>query len=168
MSQLAPMPHIANVDSSERYKSVYLHAGQIFANCEPTIVTTIVGSCVAVCMWDEQKGIGGVNHYLLAQAPTGNAPVGRFGNTAIAELVDRLIRLGARRRWLAAKVFGGAGVMPTLKTAGGGSLGTRNHEIAEELLSSLSIPVVSSDVGGSRGRKVIFHTDNGTAWVKHL
>lgn len=155
-------------DPAARYKSHYLHAGQLFFDHAPTIVTTIVGSCVAVCLWDARSGIGGVNHYLLASAPGATAPLGRFGSTAIPELVERVVKLGAKRERLEAKIFGGACVMPTLKSAGGGSLGARNVEIARELLSKLSIPIVASDVGGARGRKVIFHTDDGTAWVKHL
>lgn len=152
----------------ERHASHYLHAGQIFVDREPTIVTTIVGSCIAVCLWDASSGIGGVNHYLLASAPNGSAPIARFGSTAIPALVDRLLRMGAKKERLEAKIFGGACVMPTLKSAGGGSLGARNIEIAQQLLASMSIPIVASDVGGTRGRKVIFHTQDGTAWVKHL
>lgn len=168
MTGLAKRSEAAPPESAAHYNSFYLQAGQIFFSREPTIVTTIVGSCVAVCLWDTVAGIGGMNHYLLASAPTANAPVGRFGTTAIPELIEKLVRLGAEKERLVAKIFGGACVLPTLKAAAGGALGTRNFEIAAEMLARLSIPVVSSDVGGSRGRKVLFHTDSGTAWVKHL
>jgi chemotaxis protein CheD len=147
--------------------SVYLHPGQLIVATEPTVVTTILGSCVAVCLWDLTLGIGGINHYLL---PAGlkTASTGlRYGNVAIEHLLEKLSRAGARHSNLRAKVFGGACVLDAMRGKAN-HLGDKNAEIAEKMLAEAGIPVVASDVGGGRGRKLIFHPHDGTALVKLL
>jgi len=147
--------------------SVYLHPGQLFVANAPSVVTTILGSCVAVCLWDLRLGIGGINHYLL---PTGlkTASTGlRYGNVAIELLLDRLEQAGARRSNLRAKVFGGACVLDAMRGKGN-HLGDKNVEMANKALAEAGIPVVASDVGGGRGRKLIFHSHDGSALVKLL
>jgi chemotaxis protein CheD len=148
--------------------SVYLHPGQIFVTIEPATVTTILGSCVSVCLWDPALGIGGINHYLL---PTGIA-VGsngmRYGNIAIERLLEKLVRAGTEVRNLKAKVFGGACVLAAMRGKGEAHLGSKNVEIAKKSLADIGIPLITSDVGGDRGRKLIFHPYDGTAFVKHL
>lgn len=144
---------------------VYLHAGQYMATATPASVSTILGSCVSVCVWDPQSKIGGINHFVLPHfAGTGRLSP-RFGNVAIASLIESLCALGTRTDRLMAKIFGGAGV---LGTAGGEDLGARNVVVARTILEEEGIPVVGEDVGGSHGRKLIFHTDAGTAWIKRL
>ena len=147
--------------------SIYLHPGQLIAATEPTVVTTILGSCVAVCLWDLTSGIGGINHYLL---PTGlkTASTGlRYGNVAIEQLLEKLWRAGVRPSNLRAKMFGGACVLDAMRGKAN-HLGDKNVDIAEKLLAEAGIPVVASDVGGGRGRKLIFQTHDGTALVKLL
>lgn len=143
----------------------YLHAGQYLATGTPTSVNTILGSCVSVCVWDPRSGVGGLNHFVLPHfAGTGRLSP-RFGNVATASLIDSVCTLGASTKDLMAKIFGGAGV---LGTASGEDLGARNVAVARELLDQEGIPIVGEDVGGSHGRRLIFHTDAGTAWVKRL
>jgi chemotaxis protein CheD len=147
--------------------SVYLHPGQLFVAATPAAVTTILGSCVAVCVWDGVLGIGGINHYLL---PTGlrTASTGlRYGNVAIELLLDKLLRAGVRYPHLRAKVFGGACVLDAMRGKEN-HLGGKNVDIARKLLAEAGIPVVASDVGGDRGRKLIFHPHDGGARVKLL
>ena len=144
---------------------VYLHAGQYLATATPTSVNTILGSCVSVCVWDPHSKIGGVNHFVLPHFAGSGRLSPRFGNVAIASLVESLCGLGTRPDRLMAKVFGGAGV---LGTANGKDLGGRNVAVARELLEQEGIPIVGEDVGGSHGRRLIFHTDGGAAWVKRL
>jgi chemotaxis protein CheD len=153
--------------SATKRASAYIHAGQFFVGGTPTSVTTIVGSCVAVCLFDEALQIGGLNHYLLAEAPPQNSQVGRFGDSATVELITQLEKAGARIRHLKAKLFGGASVMSEFKH-NKTSLGGRNVEIAHQILARYRIPIISADVGGNRGRKIVFHTDDGTVWVKQL
>jgi chemotaxis protein CheD len=147
---------------------VYLQPGQLYASGQPSAVTTVLGSCVAICLWDPVESVGGMNHYLLPFF-AGNASQGspRFGNVAVAQLVERLVALGAARGRLQAKVFGGACVLEAFQ-ARQGHLGEKNAGVAFKLLEELGIPIVSRDVGGRSGRKLIFHTDLGTAWVARL
>ena len=108
-----------------------------------------------------------MNHYLLPfSAGAGNGSP-RFGNVAVAQLFDRLVALGAARGRLQAKVFGGACVLEAFQGREG-HLGEKNSGVAFKRLEELGVPVVSRDVGGRSGRKLIFHTDLGSAWVAKL
>jgi chemotaxis protein CheD len=146
---------------------VYLQPGQLYASAQPSAVTTILGSCVAICLWDPVAAIGGMNHYLLPFFAGAGKGSPRFGNVAMSQLVDRLLAAGAARGRLQAKVFGGACVLEAFQ-ARKGHLGEKNAGVAFRLLEGLAIPVVSRDVGGRTGRKLIFHTDLGNAWVAKL
>ena len=148
-------------------RGVYLHPGQLHVTAEPTVVTTILGSCVAVCLFDPITGIGGINHYLL---PTGvkTAATGmRYGNVAIEYLLEKLANAGAQRGQLRAKLFGGACVLDAMRGKGN-HLGAKNVDIAWRAMGDAGIPVLASDVGGARGRKLIFQTNDGSAQVKLL
>lgn len=149
-----------------RRATVYLHPGQLFASSTPSAVTTILGSCVAIVLWDEAAGIGGLNHYLLPLWARHGEDTLRFGNVAFERLLDDLIALGAVKGRLRAKVFGGACLLAS--ESNGHHLGTKNVEVARSLLADAHIPIVAEDVGGHRGRKLIVHTDTGDAWVKRL
>lgn len=146
---------------------VYLQPGQLYASGQASAVTTVLGSCVAICLWDPVVSVGGMNHYLLPFFAGAGQGSPRFGNVAVAQLVDRLLALGATRGRLQAKVFGGACVLEAFQ-ARQGHLGEKNASVAFRLLEQLGIPVVSRDVGGRSGRKLIFHTDLGNAWVAKL
>jgi chemotaxis protein CheD len=134
---------------------------------EPCRVTTVLGSCVAVGLWDPTSGVGGVNHFLL---PLGSDPLSvRFGNVAVRTLVREVVAAGARRRTLQAKLFGGACVLGAFKGSGvGRRLGQKNVEMARQILIDEGIPVTAEDVEGERGRKLIFQTHDGAAWVRSL
>jgi chemotaxis protein CheD len=149
---------------------VYLHPGKIYAGADPAAVTTILGSCVAVCLFDAGRGVGGINHYLLPHWAAGSEATARYGNVALRALLDRVTALGARRDALQAKVFGGACVLDAFRGTGHGAvhLGERNTELALHFLADEAIQVSARDVGGSRGRKLIFRTDDGTALVRAL
>jgi chemotaxis protein CheD len=152
-------------DQAKRQR-VYLHGGQIFASAAPTIVTTIVGSCVAVCLSDRSAGIGGVNHFFLPDN-VGGAASPRFGNVAIPRLIEEVLAAGARRERLEAKVFGGACILPEA-AASGCHLGAVNVRLAFHVLRQQGIPVLAEDVEGRRGRRIAYHTDTGVAWVRRL
>jgi len=151
---------------AERTKT-YLQPGQIVAAVEPTTVTTILGSCVAVCLWDPVLGAGGMNHYLLPQWVGNGLSSPRFGNVAVQRLIDRLLSLGSSKKNLKAKVFGGACVLDAFR-AREETIGSQNVEVANQVLAEAGIPVVNADVGGRRGRKLIFNLDDGGAWVRLL
>ncbi len=145
---------------------VFLHPGDLHVSGIPTRITTILGSCVAVCLWDPDLGIGGMNHYLLP-AVVGGGDSLRYGRPAIWRLLEDLDRLGVRRHALLAKVYGGACTLPSIWTRYP-HLGWQNVEVAAEILEVEGIPVVEWDVGGLRGRKVVFDTDDGTSWFRRF
>ncbi len=146
---------------------VYLHPGQLFVTIEPAVVTTILGSCVAVCLWDTVLGIGGINHYLLPTGLKNSTTALRYGNVAIEQLLTKLSRAGANLTSLRAKLFGGACVLDAMRGKET-HLGDKNVEIARKTLQEAGIPVVASDVGGSRGRKLIYYPHDGSALIKLL
>jgi chemotaxis protein CheD len=148
------------------YKGAYLYPGTIAVKTEPYEVTTVLGSCVSVCLWDKKRAIGGINHYLLPLWNGEGLPSPRYGNIAIQKLIDRMLALGCYRRTLRAKVFGGA--MLFVATNKMMNVGGRNVLLAESMLAEEGIELVSSDVGGVYGRKIIFNVLTGVVRVKKL
>jgi chemotaxis protein CheD len=161
----APAP---SAETARGLRTVYLHPGELFTATEPTEVTTILGSCVSVCLWDTRLRIGGINHFLLPTPPGGHVPSIRYGDSAVPALLEELARLGSVRRHLQAKVFGGSTSGGFLQPATGSSLGQRNAELARKLLAEAGIAILAEDLGGPYGRKVRFRTDDGMALVKLL
>lgn len=150
--------------------SHFLHAGQVYVSSHREAIVLILGSCVAVCLWDSTSGIGGATHYLLPSWDGRGASSARYGNVAIAGLLQKLADAGAHRDKLRAKVFGGGCLFDIMREGrpNHDHLGRRNVEIAKEILTKERIPIISSDVGGDRGKRVTFHAQNGEAIVKEL
>jgi len=147
---------------------VYLHPGQLFAAAGPTAVTTIVGSCVSVCLWDRRLRLGGINHFILPQAPAGARQPERpyaYADLAIEGLLDSLLGLGGQPRHLEAKVFGGAHLLGSPTADGPGS---RNVRAALDRLRAAGIPVVARDLSGPRGRKIHYDTHSNEVLVRLL
>lgn len=148
-------------------KTMYLHAGHMYSTAESHDVTTILGSCVSVCITDSVAGVGGMNHYMLPW-DVGSAQANpRFATFAIPHLIDDLVDLGARRIRLQAKIFGGACVLREFQRSGN-DLGLRNIEAARRLLGEAGIPIIHEDVGGMRGLKLVYRTDDGSFVLKRL
>jgi chemotaxis protein CheD len=144
--------------------TLYVHPGQVLTSRTQVRLVTVLGSCVAVCLWDEVAAVGGLSHFVLPRG-VGDGSIGlRFGNVAVPDLMARLFHLGAQQHRLRAKLFGGASVADAFR--GRNPLATRNIETARALLAEEDIPVLAADVGGFRGRKLVFHPDDGSAWVK--
>lgn len=146
---------------------VYLHPGDVYASARPAVVTTILGSCVSVCLSERGTGIGGVNHFLLAQQRAGESPSPRYGSAAIEILVNRVVALGASRQKLSAMIFGGANVLHAFQE-GVRHIGLANVEIARLLLAQQRIPICAEDVGGTRGRRLVFCAQDGNVSVRRL
>lgn len=144
---------------------LYLQPGQMVVTSQPCSVTTILGSCVAVCAWDPLLQVGGMNHYLLPYWAGGQRSSPRFGNVAIQRLVDGVLSLGSTTRTMRARIVGGACVIAAFQRSGK-HLGLTNVDVATRMLGDLGVTVVTEDVGGQRGRKVTFQTDDGTLHVR--
>ncbi|HEX8618106.1 MAG TPA: chemotaxis protein CheD [Thermoanaerobaculia bacterium] len=145
---------------------VYLQPGQLYVSAAPARVTTILGSCIAVGLWDDEREIGGINHFMLPHQPASFDPSDRFANFAMPRLIEKLVDAGARETRLRAKVFGGACVLGLSSTPD--HLGMKNRHAAIEFLAARRIPVVAEETGGDVGRKLIFHTHDGVALLKRL
>lgn len=145
-------------DPNPEVKKHYLYPGTIFTHRDRHLVTTILGSCVAVCIWHEKSRVGGINHYLLPLWNGDGLPTPKYGNVAIERLVSK-IRTVAGGGPLIAKVFGGASMWT--QTSGALAVGERNVELAFHTLEEMKIKVASQDVGGGLGRKIIFDTESG-------
>lgn len=145
---------------------MYLQPGQLVASAEPLVISTVLGSCVSVCLWDPVARVGGMNHFLLPEGPEGE-PSARYGAPAIDALIARVRMLGSRNGSLTAKLFGGACVIEAFRRRDG-HLGARNVEIARERLQFARVPIVAEDVGGSRGRRLLFSLADGGVAVRVL
>ena len=139
-------------------KQIYLFPGLMAYSEQPAQITTILGSCVGVALYDPQLKSGGLNHYLLASHPKDEKPTTRYGSCAIPELIHAMERCGARRELLKAKVYGGANVLSAVYF--GNAIGQSNVEMALRILEEYSIPVIEQNVGGKRGRKIMLTTDS--------
>ncbi len=144
-------------------KTHYLFPGTIFAHREQHLVTTVLGSCVAVCIWHPAAGVGGINHYLLPLWNGEGLPTPKYGNIAITRLIEKVRRIAGNGE-LIAKVFGGASMWS--RTEGALAVGERNVELAFRMLEEERIRVVSQDVWGEMGRKVIFDTQSGSVLLR--
>ena len=140
--------------------------GEYFVTTTKGLLVTVLGSCVSACLRDRENGIGGMNHFMLAGGETDAISASaRYGTYAMEILVNHLLKLGARRDRLEAKVFGGGQVMATLQ---GSRVGERNAKFVNEFLGTEKIQVIASDLLGVYPRKVYFFPVSGRALVKKL
>lgn len=148
----------------------FLHAGQIFVSAEKQSVVLILGSCVAVCMWDQLNAIGGATHYLLPTWDGRGTASPRHGNVAISMLLQRLLEEGADHRQLRAKIFGGGCLFDSMRAPASNKehLGNRNVAIAHEILAKEHIPIESTEVNAHTGLRIIFETGTGVTAVNAL
>lgn len=145
---------------------VYLHPGQLAALDDGGPLSTILGSCVGVCLHDPRARLGGLNHFLLPRSPAGQ-PSPRYGDVAVRRLVAEVERLGGERMRLVATVVGGACVVDAFRDRAR-DLGRSNVEVARVLLEDLGIVIVAEHVGGTRGRRVSFDPVSGDVTVRQL
>lgn len=126
------------------------------------MIVTVLGSCVAACVWDTRMRIGGMNHFMLPDSGSGgDVPVDkamRFGNFAMEELINDVLRRGGRRDSLEIKVFGGGNVLPGMGGAGTGSapIGDRNALFVRQYLKEEGYRIAAEDLGGPHPRRIHF------------
>ena len=135
----------------------FLYPASLFASKTPHMVTTILGSCVAVCLYDPMLKIGGINHYMLPLWNGQGLASPKYGNIAIERLVEKMLSLGCLKTNLQAKIFGGGEVIQTSVTQF--NIGARNIKLALEMLEELKIPVIGQSIGGKLGRKILYNTE---------
>lgn len=176
----APMPNTAAEPgfiehlATNRYydrafdsEAVKILPGEYFVTTSDLVLVTVLGSCVAACIRDPDRRIGGINHFMLPAANEADplSASARYGVYAMEILINHLIKLGARRSSLQAKVFGGGRVMATLTHS---QVGDRNSAFVREFLKTERIPVVAEDLLDIYARKVYFFPATGRVLVKKL
>lgn len=156
-------------DKNFNSQAVKLLPGEYYVTDKDMLLVTVLGSCVAACIRDCQSGIGGMNHFML---PEGGGDAGsplnataRYGTYAMEILINQLLKLGARRSNLEAKVFGGGNVLDGLTVA---NVGQRNADFVLKFLQLEKIRVVAQDLVDVFPRKVYFFPKNNKVMVKKL
>jgi len=164
-----PMEYLPRIPYAfdDKHTRHYLIPGKIFVAAQPFAISTILGSGVALCLWDSARGIGGANHFMLPEGPETSDSAARYANVANPALLQRMLGLGAEINTLEAKLFGGS--LPNVSFgAENDRLGERNVQAVTHFLNMKGIRVAHSEVGGTKGRKLIFHTDDGRTWSEPL
>jgi chemotaxis protein CheD len=162
--KMCVVPAVDRERRDQPERRIYLHPGGLWAEPFAGVITTVLGSCVSVCLWDPQTALGGINHFILPQG--GAVASARYGNHAMSMLLERVIEIGAHRETLLACVFGGASVISG--EGKGPRLGSRNVAEAFEFLERNDIAVLRHDVEGRQGRKLTFRTSDGTTLIRTL
>lgn len=148
--------------------AVKILPGEYFVTSSDIALVTVLGSCVTACIRDERKKIGGLNHFMLAEAGSGADVVSasaRYGAFAMEILINHLLKLGANREHLTAKVFGGGRVMASLTSS---QVGDKNASFVLGYLKTEKIPVLAQNLLDVYPRKVYFFPATGRALVKRL
>jgi chemotaxis receptor (MCP) glutamine deamidase CheD len=146
---------------------VTIHIGGLRASRNPLVIDTVLGSCIAACLYDPEARMGGMNHFMLPDGIDPNNPTStRYGVHAMELLITDLQRLGASRARFRAKIFGGGHVLKIRESASG--VPQRNIEFVRRFLDEEKIPIVKEDVGGYQPRRVLFNTDSSRVFVKYL
>lgn len=149
-------------DAHFKNAAVKILPGEYFVDTEDILVMTTLGSCIAACLWDRHAQIGGMNHFML---PEGSGDSGRYGSFAMELLINEMMKRGAAKSRMEAKIFGGGAVIAGMNTI---NVGERNTNFVIDYLKTERIPIVSKDVMDIYPRKVCFLPHSGKAMVKRL
>lgn len=161
-----------NMDNSSGLWTAKILPGEFYITHSDEAITTVLGSCISACIRDPGLGIGGMNHFMLPEDTTqgksswlceATGLATRYGSFAMESLVNGLIKLGARRSHMEAKLFGGGHVLNT-----GINVGEKNIEFARRWLKTEGFRVAAEDVGNVVPRRVIYVPRTGKVLVKHL
>ncbi|MET0381814.1 MAG: chemoreceptor glutamine deamidase CheD [Burkholderiaceae bacterium] len=149
-------------DAHFQNEAVKVLPGEHYVDNEDLLIMTTLGSCIAACLYDRQAKIGGMNHFML---PEGTGESGRYGTYAMELLINEMMKRGASRLTMEAKVFGGGAVIAGMNSI---NVGERNTKFVMDFLNVERIPIVSKDVMDIYPRKVCYLPASGKAMVKRL
>lgn len=141
---------------------VSLYIGEVAASMSPVVMDTLLGSCVAVCLYDPVLRAGGMNHILLPKCQAGDKS-SRCGVHAMELLINELMKLGGEKRRFIAKAFGGANVLPGIKML---PVGEGNATFVRAFLATERIPLIAERMGGNHAVHLYFRTDTGKVTVQ--
>ena len=171
MSSVHPDEHVASTlyyDGAHGKHAVKILPGEYYVTDRDMLLVTVLGSCVSACIRDPKLGIAGMNHFMLPEGRDGDGVLSasaRYGTSAMELLINQLLKIGARRNALEAKVFGGGNVLPGLTLS---NVGERNAAFVLEYLATERIAVAARDLGGLHPRKIYQFAHTGRVRVKQL
>ena len=154
------VPHLTPPPVADEVGEETLWAGDILVSDKRIRMTTVLGSCVSVCLFDSLRCFGGMNHFLLPSPGEG----GRHGEWSIRELYQRMLALGSRPRNLQAKVFGGGSPLALANDIA--AVGSENARVAFDTLKSLRVAITGESVGGNAGMRLYFENWSGLVLVR--
>ena len=176
MKQPKQPPALAGFQQINRYWDPRMHVwsakilpGELYVSMHGEMVTTVLGSCVAACIRDKQKGIGGMNHFMLpvegehSHGWGGDALETRYGNWAMEALINEILKRGGKRGHLEVKLFGGGAVLENMT-----DIGERNIDFVRSFLADEGLKIAAEDLGGKLPRKVLYFPDTGSCRVRRL
>jgi len=148
--------------------------GEFYVTSQQEAIATTLGSCVSACIWDEKTGIGGMNHFMLPLTEKDKHEIkwgqksdisdaNRYGNYAMENLINEILKCGGNRKNLKAKAFGGGKIMQKAN-----QIGAKNAEFILDYLDMEKIPLLSHDLGNTYPRKVLFIPKTGKAFMKAI
>lgn len=148
-----------------------LMPGEVYVSCHGEMMVTVLGSCIAACIRDRVRGIGGMNHFMLPEQMEFSPGFGgdaarvenRYGNWAMEFLINEILKLGGDKRNLEIKIFGGGRVLDAVS-----DIGQRNIAFVRDFLRKESLSIAAEDVGSIYPRKVLYFPDTGAAKVRKL
>ncbi|MCU4675512.1 chemoreceptor glutamine deamidase CheD [Catenovulum sp. 2E275] len=172
-------PHLSGFDHIKRFVDknrqiviAKILPGELYVTKQNELIATVLGSCIAACIWDETLGIGGMNHFMLPVKKDQHGASGwqldtsytcRYGYWAMEFLINEILKNGGKKERLVAKVFGGGKIIPNMS-----DVGEKNIQFVRQYLRAEQIPVIAHDVGGPWPRKIMFHPNSGIAKMKRL
>lgn len=157
-------------DTKRSIAMARIQPGEFYATTQHEAISTVLGSCVSVCLRDVDLGVGGMNHFMLPlkgsiyDKESIASDSARYGNWAMEYLINQILKAGGRRRMLEAKIFGGGNVFPSLAP----EVSEQNIKFVLQYLFNENINIKAKDLGGNVGRIVIYYPKSGRAQVKYL
>ncbi len=158
----------------KEYPRVFLQTGDCFLAVQPTLITTVLGSCVAITMTSKERGVGAICHAFLPNSEEAHKKQHdpqpcRYVNTAIENMLQGMTKLGVSIPDLQVKLFGGASGISAQRVEGSAyNVGKRNVDAARRILKNWGLTISTEDVAGSQGRKLHFLSNTGEIWMKRL
>ena len=141
--------------------------GGLHVSSTPIVLDTVLGSCIAACLYDEKNRIGGMNHFMLPEAAITDKPTNaRYGVYAMELLISDMMKAGSNKEDMTAKVFGGGHVLNIKESLSG--VPQRNIDFIHRFLEQERIPLISEDVGGYHPRRILFNTSTGKVMLRKL
>lgn len=153
---MKPIYNLGNTQTLS-YETFTLLPCELLVKQQPCCISTILGSCVAVCLYDSTQKVGGMNHYMLPVCNGKDVVSPKYGDVAINNLICKMLNMGCKQSNLQAHIFGGADVIDTTIF----QIGKKNIDIAIQILNEKQISIVEQNTGGKRGMKINFDIRTG-------